>query len=138
MKINWNLDLKLSLLGLFMALGTVFFIPFKIEPFCWLIIFCIIAYFVAKNCEAYYFQNGVVIGLLNSVWVTAAHVLFFGAYTENHIQETMSMSKFPLNPKLMMLITGPIIGLISGLVIGLFCYIASLILKKPANKAVNS
>lgn len=52
---NWNLIFKLSFFGLAMALGTVYFIPSAIEPFCWLIIFIICAYFIAKNCSKAYF-----------------------------------------------------------------------------------
>jgi uncharacterized membrane protein len=36
----------------------------------------------------------------------------------------------PDSPRLMMLITGPVIGIISGLVLGLFAFIASKIFKK--------
>jgi uncharacterized membrane protein len=42
----------------------------------------------------------------------------------------MSKMQISINPKLMMLITGPIIGLASGLILGLFAFIASRILKK--------
>jgi len=44
------------------------------------------------------------------------------------------MAKMPLptHPRIMMLITGPIIGIISGLILGLFAFVASNIVKKKA------
>jgi uncharacterized membrane protein len=36
----------------------------------------------------------------------------------------------PDSPRLMMLMTGPVIGLISGLILGLFAFIASKIVKE--------
>jgi uncharacterized membrane protein len=42
------------------------------------------------------------------------------------------MTKMPMpdSPRLMMLMTGPVVGLISGIVLGLFSFIASKIIKK--------
>ena len=42
------------------------------------------------------------------------------------------MTKMPMpnHPRLMMLITGPIVGIISGLILGLFAFIASKIITK--------
>jgi uncharacterized membrane protein len=36
----------------------------------------------------------------------------------------------PTHPRMMMLIMGPIIGIISGLILGLFAFIASKMIKK--------
>jgi thiamine transporter ThiT len=55
----------------------------------------------------------------------------FDTYIANHPQEASMMAKMPVsfNPKLMMLITGPVIGIVSGLILGLFAFIASKIYK---------
>ncbi len=129
---NWRLILLLSLFGLLMAIATVFIIPANIEPICWLIIFVICAYLIAKNCSEKYFLTGLLVSLLNAVWITSFHIILFDNYIANHPQESAMMSKMPVpdSPKLMMLITGPIIGLLSGLVLGLFAFIASRIIKK--------
>jgi uncharacterized membrane protein len=39
-------------------------------------------------------------------------------------------AKMPLDPKMMMLIIGPVIGIASGLVLGLFSFIAVRLVKK--------
>jgi uncharacterized protein YneF (UPF0154 family) len=129
---NWNLIFKLSLFGLVMAFATVYFIPSNIEPFCWLFIFIVCAYIIAKDCSSKYFLHGLLVGIANSVWITAAHILLFDKYISSHPNEAEMMTKMPMpgSPKLMMLLTGPIVGIISGLILGLFAFIASKIMKK--------
>jgi hypothetical protein len=129
---NWKLIFRLSLFGLGMALATISWIPQNAEPFFWLVIFIICAYVVAKNCSSNYFLHGFMISLVNSVWITAAHVLFYETYIASHPQmASMSEHMFlPKHPRIQMLIMGPVFGVGFGLVLGLFCFIASKIVKK--------
>jgi hypothetical protein len=129
---NWKLIFQLSLFGLVMAIATVYFIHTNIEPICWLAIFIVCAFFIAKNCSEKYFLNGLMVSLVNAVWITSAHILLFDTYIANHSKEAAMMTKMPIpdSPRLMMLMTGPVIGIISGLVLGLFAFIASKIMKK--------
>lgn len=129
---NKKLILQLSLFGLAMAFATVYFIPSNIEPLCWLAIFLVCAYLIAKNCTEKYFLNGLCVSIVNAVWITSVHILLFKTYIANHPQEAAMMRTMPMptHPRLMMLMTGPIIGIISGLVLGLFAFIASKIMKK--------
>src|SRR5437773_5675009 len=123
---NWKLIFQLSLFGLAMGVATVFFIPSTIEPFCWLVILAISAYLIATRAADRYFLHGVALGLANSVWVTGAHVLLFAQYVARHPREAAMMSSMPLptHPRVMMLLMGPVIGLASGIVIGLFAMLA--------------
>ena len=129
---NKKLIFQLSLFGLAMAFATVYFIPSNIEPIFWLVIFIVCAYLIAKNCTEKYFLNGLCVCLLNAVWITVVHILLFDTYIANHSQEAAMMTKMPMpdSPRLMMLMTGPIVGLISGIVLGLFSFIASRLVKK--------
>ena len=115
-----------------MAIATVYWIPSTIEPVFWLAIFVTCAYLIAKNCSGNYFLHGLLVSLLNCVWITSTHIILFETYLANHQQEAEMMKQMPVpdSPRLMMLITGPIIGIISGLVLGLFAFIASKIMKK--------
>jgi hypothetical protein len=113
-----------------MALGTVWFISSSIEPWLWLAIFLFCAYTVAKQSTGKFFLHGFLIGLVNCVWVTSAHVLFFSSYAAAHPQEMEMNTMMPTHPRLMMLIMGPMIGIVSGLVLGLFCFVASKVVKK--------
>ena len=129
---NWKLILQLSLFGFAMAIVTVFWIPSNIEPVFWVVIFIICAYIVAKNCTGKYFLTGFLVSLVNCIWITSAHILLYGTYITNHPQEAEMMSKMPLSthPRLMMLLTGPVVGIVSGLFLGLFSFIASKLVKK--------
>jgi hypothetical protein len=131
---NWKLIFQLSLFGLAMGIATVYVIPSKIEPAFWLVIFLISAYLIAKQSPAWHFLHGVLLGLANSVWITAAHILLFDSYVAAHAPEVAMMQTSPLavSPKVMMLIFGPLIGLISGVILGLFAFMAGKLIKSPS------
>ena len=132
--INWKLIFSLSIFGLAMAFATISIIPEKIEPVCWLIIFAICAYIVAKNVQGKYFFHGFLISIVNSVWITAAHVLSSATYIANHSNAAKMNASMPAmmqqHPRMAMLVMGLPFGIIFGLVLGLFCFIASKIVKK--------
>jgi hypothetical protein len=131
---SWKLVLKLSLFGLAMGIATVFVIPSKIEPFFWLIIFVACATIIARRAPGKFFLHGLCVSLVNSVWITAAHILLFHSYAATHAQEISAMSNSPLPPRAMMAIVGPAIGLASGLVLGLFSFVAGKLMR-PARAA---
>jgi hypothetical protein len=128
---NWKLILMLSIFGLAMGLATVFFIPSNREPAFWLPIFLLCAFLIARGTSGNAFLHGVYLGLANSVWITAAHVLFFTQYIAGHPQEATMMQFMPLGNhlRLMMVFTGPVTGVISGIVIGVLALIASRFVK---------
>ena len=115
-----------------MAIATVFWIPSNIEPVYWLIIFIICAYFIALKSSGKYFMSGFWVSIANCVWITAFHIIFVREYMANHQLEAEMLAKMPFSdsPRLMMLITGPVIGILSGLVLGLFAFLGSRILQK--------
>lgn len=82
-----------------------------------------------------HFLHGLLVGIVNSVWVTGAHILFFSQYIANHPKEAAMMTTMPLpnHPRLMMACVGPIVGVISGLIIGLFALVAGKIVKPTVN-----
>ena len=123
---NWKLILQLSLFGLAMGVATVFLIPSNIEPVFWLVIFVICAYVIAVRCSSRYFLHGLFVSLVNSVWITAAHIILFDQYITNHRQEAAMMTSMPLPdfPRTMMALMGPVIGLVSGVVLGAFALVA--------------
>jgi len=129
---NWSLIFKLSLFGLAMAVATVFWIPSSMEWIFWIIIFSICAYFIATRCSEKYFLHGLLVSIFNSVWITAAHILLYQSYMATHPEMEAMSAGLPLatHPRLMMLITGPVVGVVSGLILGLFAFIASRMVKK--------
>ena len=131
---NWKLILQLSMFGLAMGLATVFFIPSNLEPAFWLPIFVFCALIIARGTSGKAFEHGVFLGFANSVWITAAHVLFFDRYIAAHVREAAMMQIMPMPdaPRLMMALSGPVIGVVSGIVIGVFAFIASRFVKPAA------
>jgi len=134
---NGKLILQLSLFGLAMAVGTVFVIPSTIEPLFWLAIFILCAYLIATEAPGRYFAHGFLTSLMNCVWITGTHVLLFDQYIARHADEAQMMSQLnlPISPRMFMALTGPIIGIISGLVLGLFSVIAAKLIPKRRKAA---
>jgi hypothetical protein len=134
---NWKLILQLSLFGLAMGLATVFFVPSNIEPLLWMAIFVFCAYTIARQCARGHFLHGFLLGLANCFWITTAHILFAGEYLSRHTQEAEMMKSMPMpdSPRLMMAMVGPAVGVISGLIIGLFALIMRRFIKTPLPQA---
>jgi hypothetical protein len=128
---NWKLILQLSLFGLVMGVATVSFISSSIEPYCWLVVFLISAYAIARRAPGRPFVHGVCVGLANSVWVTGAHILLVDQYLAHHAREAAMMNSMPMptHPRLMMALTGPLIGLASGIVLGIFAVVATRLVR---------
>ena len=131
---NWKLIFLLSLFGLAMGFATVFWIPSNIEWLFWLAIFVICAYLIAQRCTKKYFLHGFLVSLANCVWITLAHVGFYFTYVANHPEMQQMNARLPLrgHPRLLMVLMAPIIGALSGLVLGLFSFVASRLVKKTA------
>jgi hypothetical protein len=131
---NWKLIFQLSIFGLIMAFATVSLIPQNFEPLFWLVIFVFCAYVIAKVCPGNYFLHGFFVSLVNCVWIVAVHVVYYKNYMANH-PDMASMNKnmpaaLAANPRLAMAIAGPVFGVASGIILGLFSWIASKIVSK--------
>ncbi|MES2276990.1 MAG: hypothetical protein V4592_13260 [Bacteroidota bacterium] len=126
---NLKLVFQLSLFGLIMAFATVSLIPEKIEFFFWLVIFAFCAYLIAKVCTGKYFMHGFVLSLFNSVWVTAGHLLFFTSYMAHHPDMAAMTYKWGAHPRLYTLLLAIPSGIVFGLIMGLFAFVASKMVK---------
>ncbi|MDB5025724.1 MAG: hypothetical protein JWP78_3479 [Mucilaginibacter sp.] len=130
---NWKLIFQLSVFGLIMAFATVFLIPEMIEPCFWLAIFLFCAYVIAQRVAGRYFLHGFFVSLVNGIWITAAHIVFYSTYIAHHPNVTKMAEQHPFlpgHPRLAMLIMGPVLAAAFGLILGLFSFIASLIVKR--------
>jgi len=134
---NWKLIFGLSLFGLGMAFATVFIIPSYVEPFCWLVIFVIVATVIARSQPDRPFVHGLLLGIVNGVWITCAHVVFFDQYIAKHPKEAAMMKSMtmPVSPRAMMAIVGPLVGIISGIVIGVLALLAVKLAKGRTSSA---
>ncbi len=127
---NWKLIFALSLFGLAMAIGSLFGLGLA-EPLLWLVIFIIYAWVIARRAPGKYFLHGFLTSVVNSIWITAIHATFFSIYAKNNPQFVQSAPP-GMNPRVLMMIMGPLFGVFFGLIAGLFASIASKLVKKRA------
>ena len=126
---NWRLLLYLSLFGFVMAIATISFIPMGIEPILWLFIFGFCAYSIAKHCNDRYFFHGFMLSIINCIYIVAFHTAFWDSYSSAHSE---MIASFPsgVNPKIISAATGPVAGVLSGIIQGLLCVVAAKIRNK--------
>jgi hypothetical protein len=131
---NWKLILRLAIFGIAMGLGTVFFIPSTVEPIVWLIVFLLSAYAIAKYCVRLRFLNGLLVGLLDSLFKTTVHMIFFTSYVTRHSHEMAMIRQMTtaISPRQLIALSSPVWGLVFGTVIGLLAMLLG-ILVRPAN-----
>jgi len=130
---NWKLIFLLSLVGLAMAVGTVFFIPSHVEAAVWFAIFLACAYWIGRYCRRNRFAHGVLAGLASSAWITALHLLFQDRYLAGHPRESglirdLHAANVHASATTVIAVTGPLNGLMFGIVIGVFATVAGLMM----------
>lgn len=129
---NWRLIFQLSLFGLAMSLLTISLVPSGLETVFWVIIFATCAYIIVKRCSGNYFLHGFLVSMVNSIWITTAHVFFYNSYIAHHSDMQFMTGHLPLSnhPRLLMVFMGPVFGAAFGLILGLFSFVASKLIKK--------
>src|SRR5260221_1199679 len=120
---NWKLIFALSLFGLAMGVASLFGLG-PLEFVLWLVIFIIYAWIIAARAPGKYFLHGFLVSVVNSVWITAIHAAFFATLARNNPQMVQGTPR-GWNPRVLMIVMGPIVGALLGLVAGLFAFIAS-------------
>ena len=125
---NWKLIFALSLFGLAMAVASLFGLG-MLEPLLWLVIFIIYAWLIATRASGKYFLHGFLVSVVNSIWITAIHAAFFTIYAKNNPQMVQG-APAGINSRVLMIVMGPIVGAVFGLVAGLFAFVASKIVRK--------
>jgi hypothetical protein len=127
---NWKLILRLSSLGLLMALGSVSFIPRYVES-AFLLGMCLFyAYQIGTKTRASRFLHGLVLGVINNLWFVAVDDLFLNSYLVSHPRGVhlveWAQSTYHWSPRAVMSVTGMMLGLGFGLVLGVFSMIAGM------------
>ena len=116
---NWTVILLLSTFGLIMGLLSLKGYTQKLEPFLWLLFGIITSLILSKNVDNNTFLHALIIGLFWGVLNGLTQSAFFDQYLANNenLQEGFKQSSL-MQPRYFVLVTGPIIGLITGLVLG--------------------
>jgi hypothetical protein len=129
--IQWRLILFLSLFGVAMGAFSVMGFTGGAEPFLWPIIaiFCAIVIGTKTNRT---FANGLFTGLLVGGIAPLIQAVFFHTYISNNAAAAAQLKQLPpgLSPRLIFFIQVPLIGLISGMVLGLLSWIVGKVVAR--------
>ena len=91
----------------------------KREPVFWFLGGVIAAFILARNLSTHLFVHALSIGVLWGVLNGLIQSIFFERYLEKNPKYRESyQKKLPVKPRYFVLIAGPIIGLVTGAVIG--------------------
>lgn len=137
---NWQLILSLSLLGVVVGLVSVFGLMGSQIWLLWLCVAAFCAWQFARNTRRYLFLHGFYLGIFVGICASWVQAIFLPTYVSNNprMAETFNNLPHSLNPALVLLIMGPIVGTVSGVVIGLLAIIAGKITRRPASEFPNS
>jgi LytS/YehU family sensor histidine kinase len=127
---NWKLICVLSLIAIPMGFATVYYIPYNLATVIWLVIFIACAFIIARFSSRNFFLHGVIVSVFDAIWITAIHFLFFDAYLKLNPQQAAIPDVTPQQLRYLGLIFGPLIGMLCGVLLGLFSRVAAKILKK--------
>ncbi len=137
---NWKLIFGLAGFGVLMGLLSLFGYTQGIEWLLWLLIAVICSVFIGKMLSGKYFLTGLVVGLLDGILNSIVQSVFFDAYLSNNPKAAEGFGPIPggLDPRIFVLIAGPFIGLLYGLVLGFLAWLTGKIFKKqPVPRTTN-
>ena len=115
---NWTIILLLASFGLLMGLLSINGYTQKAEPLLWLAFGIIVAFILSRNINNKPLVHALLIGLFWGVLNGVSQSAFFDQYLTNNpnLQERFKQSTF-IQPRWLVLITGPVVGLITGILI---------------------
>ncbi len=120
--INWKIVLILSSFGIVMALLSVFGnVKGSYELVLWALLAIVSSYMIAKKGGRLPFIEGVTTGVLSGILNSAVQFFFFRQYILNNPGKLEQFREIPLEmpAQYLILFTGPIIGLIYGIILGI-------------------
>ncbi len=128
---NWRLVISISLLGLLLAVATIYFAPSETELILWMLLFLVSAFLVARYVDENIFLHGLFTGIFIFVWITLADSFLFGKYYLNHRGEVEAISNLGMTSSVhsTLVILGPAAGLVVGSIIGVLALALSPFVK---------
>jgi len=114
-----------------MGLNYAFDFIKGMEWLLWLLITIMSAYVLYKQTDRLLFTHAVLTGIIMGIFNTIVQAAFFDKYLENTPKiEGIPQWPITIEPQHFLLMVGPFIGIIYGLIIGLFALIIKKVLKK--------
>jgi hypothetical protein len=129
---NWRLILSLSLFGIIFSIASVFGFTSGREWLAWLLIGVYSGWKFARRSHEDLFLHGFYLGILAGCFSSVVQALFVSAYLANNPRMVEALNALPqgLHPAAVVLIMGPIIGTVSGVVFGVIAIIAGKLVKR--------
>lgn len=129
---KWKLLLTVAVFGLIMGLLSLFGLTRGIEPFLWIAIALGAAWWLARTISAGGFLHGLFAGILMGIGNSIMQSLFIQSYLSSNPESAGAFDQIPgdLSPRLFVLLTGPLVGLIYGLFLGTLTLIAMRLRKR--------
>ncbi|HXF49785.1 MAG TPA: hypothetical protein VNL73_10245 [Verrucomicrobiae bacterium] len=130
---NWKLIFGLAGFGVLMGVLSLFGYTGRIERLLWLVIAVICAVIIAKVVPGKLFLTGLLVGLFDGVFNSIVQSAFFATYLTNNPKVAQGFGPVPggLDPRFFVLIAGPFVGLLYGLVVGFLAWLAGKLFHKP-------
>ncbi|MFQ5680067.1 MAG: hypothetical protein ACE5HP_11490 [Gemmatimonadota bacterium] len=124
---NWILVSLLSIPGVLMGLLSVRGHTRGIEPYLWIVLAVFATVVIARTAGERFFFHGFGVGIAWGVLNGLVAAAFFSVYARHNPEtlERMGEGFAASSPRLMFLVSGPAIGLVTGLVLGTLCWGAS-------------
>ncbi len=116
---NWTIIILLSLFGAIMGFLSVKGYTGKLEPAYWILFGIISSLVLSRNIESKLFIHALLVGLSWGILNAIIQSVFFDQYLANNpsLQERFKNTA-SLKPQVFVLIMGPVIGLVTGAVLG--------------------
>ena len=129
---SWRIIFLLSLFGVAVGFAGIYGLSGAAELIVWLIIFVIFAVVIARSRTSDHFVHALLASILAGLWVGIIHAAFIATYVAHnaHLRAGYAMIPKTAHPRLMMVLTGPFIGAVMGVVAGLMAAGAGKVLKR--------
>lgn len=121
----------LSVAGIVMGIASVMGWTQHREGVLWLVIAIASAFVIAREAPGKYFLHGLWTGLLAGIASALIQLAMYSTYLANNPDSAAQIQTMPANwnPRVMLLIFAPVIGLLNGLVIGFLSWLGARMLK---------
>jgi Na+/serine symporter len=122
---NWKLVVSLSGLGVLMGGASVLGLTRGSEGVLWLILAALATVVIVRKAQTRPLLHGFFVGFIGGGLAPVVQSLFFATYLANNPEVAEPFSRVPsgLGARYFVLILAPVIGLVSGVVLGLMCWL---------------
>jgi hypothetical protein len=130
--LDWRLVLSLSLFGPAMGLASILGWTGSLEGPLWAVIALLAAFAISREAPGRHFLHGLLTGAIGGTSAPLLQSLMFKAYLDNNpaLAADFGRMQIGMDPRLFVLALAPMIGIVSGLVLGLLTLLAGRVIPR--------